>query len=104
MLAATRGVNMRGTEVTMLTPPNMPGTTVTRKVVRTRGGASLTKCVAPTGQKGFIAFDDGQWTRSYDPSTGDVKVTRSCCRANPEKALSRLVRLIKRNYKLSVQD
>jgi hypothetical protein len=104
MLLATRGVNMIGTEVSMVTPPQMAGVTVTRKVVRTRGGVSLTRCVAPASQKGAVAFDDGNWIKSYDPTNGDIKVARSSRRAATDKDVVRLIRLVRRNYKLTIEN
>jgi negative regulator of sigma E activity len=104
MLVATRGVNMIGTEVSMVTPPHMAGITMTRKVVRTKEGVCLSRCISPSSQKGFIAYDDGNWIKSYDPIAKDIKVARSSRRAQTDKAVARLIRLIKRNYKLVIEN
>lgn len=99
-ISAGRGVNLRGRQTVLSTSPQGAIHTTINRVVRTRDGRCMAVCLEPAAQRGTVTIDDGQWRRRYDPRQRVVKSTRSVPRPNDERAILRILRLIRRNYQV----
>lgn len=98
MILASRGLNMRGTQITLNTRPQVPTRTMVVRIVRRRDGKSLARVIEPKASRGIATYDDGQWTHRYDPIRNRVYITCSLPLPTDSRAVLRRVRIIRRNY------
>src|SRR5262249_28798439 len=101
-IKAHGSVNLRGKQVTMTTSPQGPSRTTIKRIVRSRNGRRLAVCLEPASQRGNVTVDDGHWKRCYEPKTQTITIMRSMPSLWDERATTRLVRLIRRNYKVAL--
>lgn len=102
MIQAGRGLNMRATQITLNTRPQVPTRTMVVRVVCRRDGKSLARVVEPAASRGVATYDDGQWTHRYDPFRKLVYVTRSLPLPTDGRTVMRRVRVIRRNYAVTL--
>lgn len=100
---SARKLNIRATETVMVNPLGQDAIRMTREVIRTKSGITLTRWLHPADQRGLVILDDGEWTRSFQPTDGYMRVSRSTPRAHDARSANRLARLILRNYRVSLK-
>jgi hypothetical protein len=102
-IEAGRTLNLRGTETVIVQPPRTNMVSMTRRVIRSRDGVTLTRWTDPPSQRGLTILDDGTWSRCYQPADKMTKVSRSTRGVRDAQWEARLIRLILRNYSITLE-
>lgn len=103
MLNAAASLPIRGVCVTMRPGSEGINRTVARRVVRDGLGRSLDFTLSPETEKFAATQHDLQWTRMYDPQTRTLRIKRAQPIPRTPQEIERRVRLIQRNFRLSIR-
>lgn len=99
---AEQGVNLVGKLSALKLTPSGPRNSV-RQVVRSVGGTSIVTYLEPASERGMVVWEDRHWARKYLPGSHELLVRRSYHAGERPADAERMVRLIRRNYRVEVR-